>query len=134
MLTDQGETEFNYVFMPIADEGWNGVIRTAKSLNAPCTLIMENNHKGSLPLNYCGIHVSTDNVIVGAYKRSEDGTGVILRAYETDGRETDVTISGDMLSAPLTAKFTPYSINTYYLQDGSDCWKEVMMTEFDFEG
>jgi len=110
------------------------VIRAAKSLNTPCTLIMENNHKGCLPLNYCGIHVSADNVIVGAYKRSEDGTGVILRAYETDGRETDVTISGDMLPAPLHTRFTPYSINTYYLQDGSGCWKEVMMTEFDFEG
>ncbi len=133
-LTDQGETEFHYVFMPIEDEGWNSVIRAAKSLNTPCTQIMENNHKGSLPLNYCGIHVSADNVIVGAYKRSEDGTGVILRAYETDGKEAEVTVSGDILSAPLTAKFTPYSINTYYLQDGSDFWKEVMMTEFDFEG
>jgi len=131
-VTDIGITEFQYIFCPVENEGWSHVIRDAKVLNTPCTLIMENNHKGVLGINYCGIEVSADNVIVCAFKRSEDGTGVVLRAYETDGRETDVTVRGDLLPATLTAKFTPYSINTYYLSDGETQWREVMMTEYDF--
>lgn len=132
-LTDQGETEFTYVFMPVEEAGWSSVIRAAKSLNTPCTLIQENNHNGVLELNYQGVAVSAKNVIIGAFKRSENNDGVVLRAYETDGVETDVIISGDMIPAPLKARFSPYSINTYFLKDGSDCWQEVMMTEFAYD-
>ena len=93
---------------------------------------MENRHSGPLkPLTYEAIHISAANVILSACKRSEDGTGLILRLYEVDGRETPVTVSGDLLPVPLTTVFTPYSVNTYYLADGADAWKEVLLTEYD---
>ena len=130
-LTDQGMCEFKYAFCPVEGEGWNGLIRKARSFNIPCTKVDENRHKGVLDKTYSGICVDAPNVLVCALKRSEDGTGTVLRAYETDGKEAVATFTGDLLPAPLTAKFTPWSINTYYLKDGDPAWREVLMTELD---
>ena len=123
--------EFKYAFCPVEGEGWNGLIRKARSFNIPCTKVDENRHKGVLDKTYSGICVDAPNVLVCALKRSEDGTGTVLRAYETDGKEAVATFTGDLLPAPLTAKFTPWSINTYYLKDGDPAWREVLMTELD---
>lgn len=130
-FTGQGRFEFAYELMPVSDS-WVPVIQAARQLNKPTTNIVENRHSGSLkPLTYEAIHISAANVILSACKRSEDGTGLILRLYEVDGKETPVTVSGDLLPVPLTTVFTPYSVNTYYLADGADAWKEVLLTEYD---
>lgn len=131
IFMDQGESEFSYGIVPIYDEGFSKVIKSAILLNSPATLIVENNHEGRLPFADKGICVDKENIIISAIKRSEDGKGTVIRAYETDGKETKVRLSGKLLPAPLTARFTPYSVNTYYLADGSNEWKEVLMTEYD---
>lgn len=130
-LTDQGLCEFRYAFCPVESNGWNDLIRAARSFNIPCTMVAENRHKGVLDMHYQGLSVDTPNVVVCALKRSEDGKGTVVRAYETDGKEATATICGDLLPAPLTAHFTPWSINTYYLPDSESTWKEVLMTELD---
>lgn len=130
-LTDQGVCEFSYAVLPLEEEGWSGVIRAAKELNMPCTVIQENRHKGVLEKEYSGLAVDVPNVLVCALKPSEDGKGTVLRAYETDGKTAQATVSGDILPVPLKARFTPYSIQTYYLPHGGDSWKEVLMTEWD---
>ena len=129
-LTDQGEHEFRYSLLPV-DMNWNKLIRKAKLLNKAPTVIMENNHSGKLPDHFDGLHCSEDNIIVSAWKQAENGNGMILRAYETDGKTTEVTISGPVLPAPLHAKYTPFSVQTYYLGKDSNHWKEVLLTEFD---
>ena len=48
---------------------------------------------GKLPDLQSYIEVSAPNVIVTILKKSEDGKGIILRCYETDGLDTDVIIS-----------------------------------------
>ena len=131
--TDQGEHEFRYSIMPFAGSGWAEVTKAARQLNMPPFLLPENNHRGTLPLTLSGMQVSADNVIVGAWKQAEDGTGMILRAYEVDGKETEVTIEGGMLPVPLKTTFHPYSVQTYYLENGTNRWKEVMLTEFAFQ-
>jgi len=130
-FTSQGRIEFAYEWMPVADS-WVPVIRTARQLNKPMSNIVENWHEGPIKaLTYGAINVDQDNVILSACKRSEDGTGMILRLYEVDGKACDVTVSGDMLPVELKAAFTPYSANTYYLADGAGEWKEVLLTEYD---
>ena len=128
--TDQGRNEFSYIFMPFEGDSWSEVIRSAKLLNTPLTMVRETLHSGPLSTNYRGMTVSAPNVMVTVLKRSEDNTGTILRAYETDGTDTQVQISGDLLPVALNERFTPHSINTYYLADGSSSWQPVMMTEF----
>lgn len=132
-FTDQGETEFRYAFAALPKEGWSATVKAAKALNTPCTAILENNHPGVLPI--CGSHlqVAEEDIVVSALKRSEDGTGLILRAYETDGKAVTAHFTGSILPAPLTAAFTPYSVNTYYLKDSETVWQEVLLTEFPME-
>lgn len=60
----------------------------AELLNQPVTLIAENNHKGSLPFSDRGVSVDKENIIVSAIKRSEDNKGIVIRAYECDGKNT----------------------------------------------
>ena len=119
------------MWMPVSDS-WASVIRAARQLNKPVTNIIETWHQGKLTeQTYEALNISRENIMLSACKRSEDGTGLILRLYETDGVETGVTVSGDLLPVPLTTVFTPYSVNTYYLADGADVWKEVLLTEYD---
>lgn len=48
---------------------------------------------GKLPDSKSFIEVSAPNVLVSILKKSEDGKGIILRCYETDGLDTDVIIT-----------------------------------------
>lgn len=128
--TDQGRNEFSYIFMPLQGDSWSDVVRCAKLLNTPLTMVRETVHPGPLSTTYRGITVDQENIMVSVIKRSEDNTGIVLRAYELDGKETPVRISGDLLPVALETRFTPYSVNTYYLPDGGSHWQEVMLTEF----
>ena len=130
-FSDQGCMEFSYELMPVGDS-WAPVIQAAQQLNKPITNIVENWHKGSIKeKTYEGLTISQDNIMLSAFKYSEDGNGLVIRLYETDGKETPVTVSGDLLPVPLNVTFTPYSVNTYCLEDGADEWKEVLLTEYD---
>ncbi len=129
--TDQGLFEFQYALMPVSDS-WAPMIQEAKLLNKPVTNIIENWHKGYLmDKTYQGLHISADNVMLSAIKHSEDGKGLVIRIYETDGKETPVRIAGPLLPVALDVTITPWSANTYYLADGTNVWKEVLFTEFD---
>lgn len=130
-FTEQGARKFSYSLMPVGDS-WAPVIRAARQLNRPLTKVLETWHGGTLSDQpYRSLHISADNIMLSACKRSEDGTGLVLRMYEVDGKHTPVTISGDMLPVPLNVTFTPWSMRTYYLADGADDWKEVLITEYD---
>ncbi len=130
--TDQGTRKFEYVLMPVGSS-WAPVIRAARELNKPLITSLDSWHGGKLSNKpYSALSVSAENIMLSACKRSEDGSGMILRLYETDGRETDVTVSGDLVRVPLKATFSPWSMRTYYLSDSAEDWKEVLLTEYDF--
>ena len=129
-FTDQGRFDFSYTLMPVGDD-WNPVIKEAKLLNKPFTNIIETWHEGRLSdAPYGGIKINQPNVLLSALKYSEDGSGLILRVYETDGKECEFQASGALLPVPLQTKITPWSVQTYYLENGSDTWKEVLLTEY----
>jgi len=129
--TNQGRFDFSYELMRVNDN-WAPVIQSAKQLNKPLTHILENWHEGKIKNNsYQGIDINRKNVMLSAIKRSEDNSGIVIRLYETDGIKTEFIVRGDLIPIPLNATITPYSVNTYYLDDGSVEWKEVLLTEFD---
>lgn len=128
--TDQGIQDFNYSVMPVEGE-WSTVIRAARELNEIPANIVENNHNGNLPTNYCGIKCSASSVIVSALKRSEDQNGIVLRAYETEGKHASATFEGDLLGVRVMAEFSPYEIKTIYIDDNTKEYREVLLTEFD---
>lgn len=128
--TDQGIQYFNYSVMPVEKE-WSTVIRAARELNQTPVNIVENNHNGSLPTNYCGIKCCAANIIVSAIKRSENGKGLILRAYETDGESVNAVFTGDILGTSVSLNFSPYEMKTVYIDDKTKQFKEVLLTELD---
>ncbi len=130
-FTDQGRIDFAYTLMPVGDE-WTSVTREGKMLNKPLTNIIETWHDGKLSDKpYSGMVIDQPNVMLSACKRSEDGTGMIVRLYETTGKEANVTVTGDVLPVALKDTITPWSVKTYYLADGATEWKEVLLTEYD---
>ncbi len=88
---DQGEHEFEYTVFPY--KSVSDTVRRAAELNVKPECIAETFHKGSLPLEYSGISVDAENISVTAIKAHEDGNGTVVRLYETEGRDTDVTVT-----------------------------------------
>ncbi len=132
-FTDQGRVDFAYTLMPVGED-WVDVTRAGKVLNKPLTNIVETWHKGKLSDRpYGGISIDCPNVMLSALKRSEDGTGWVIRLYEINGCPADVTVSGDVLPVALKDTITPWSVKTYYLADGTAEWKEVLLTEYEME-
>lgn len=131
--TDIGRHKFKYSFMPVRKNDFCDVIREAGRLNTELDCVIENNHSGSLPEVFSGIEIDGEGIVVSALKRSEDGKGTVLRAYEALGKTVCATFSGGLLREPLHAEFTAHSVKTFLLPDESTVWREVMITEFDYD-
>jgi len=115
---DQGIQEFVCELVPHAG-GWEDVAppvqKRAYALNAENVVVAETFHKGALPLQYAGIAVDSDNVVVTALKPAYDGGGVVLRAYESAGRETACTIELPALGRTVAATIPAHAVRTWYL-------------------
>lgn len=128
-FTDQGMQRFSYIFTEIGDNGFSSVIKTARLLNTAPVAVLENNHKGYLRDAFRGVSSDANNVHISAVKRSEDGKGTVIRIYESEGRDTDVTICGELIEHHLKVRIGAYSMDTYYLADGESEWREVLTSE-----
>lgn len=132
MYTDQGMTSFKYIFRFYESIDKADMAKRAAILNTPPTVIIENRHKGTLPLSYSGLSVEGGSVIISAIKRSENGEGDIIRAYECEGRSQTVKINAPCLGTVHEVSFGPYEVKTLLKKDGESELREVMMTEFDY--
>ena len=131
VYTEQGSRPFRYAMMPMGNSN-APVIRAARLLNQPMTVLVENWHEGAIKATAVqGVSVSADNVVISALKRAEDGCGTVVRLYETDGKQTTVTLDGAALRCPLTLPLGAHGMKTLLLPDGEENWKEVLLTEFD---
>ncbi len=113
---DQGVHEFAYALL--SHEGsWQAadIVRRAYELNVPLPHVIETYHEGSLPLSYRGIHISSGQIVVTAFKKAEEGDGYILRCYETTGQVAETTIEIPMLGQIWKSKFRPCEIKTFLI-------------------
>lgn len=129
-FTSQGEYVFKYIMMPISDS-WSEVVKCGKLLNKEFTNIIDTWHKGNLSNKpYSSVSADCDNIIISAIKRSEDNTGTVVRIYETDGKTTPFSVTGDILPCPITDTVSPWQVKTYFCKDGSNKWENVLFTEY----
>jgi len=132
-FTDQGSHDFSYEYVPFNVTGgtpdFAAITKQARQFNIPTTHIVENNHKGTLPLTSKGIAIDAENVMVSAIKEAEDGGGYIVRAYELGGKATDAVIKIVNLGAEINASYTPHEVKTFRILNGKIT--ETMMTELD---
>lgn len=130
-FTSQGEHVFKYIMMPISDS-WSEVVKCGKLLNKEFTNIMDTWHKGNLSNKpYSAVSTDCDNIIISAIKRSEDNTGTVVRIYETEGKTTPFSVTGDILPCTVTDTVSPWQVKTYFCKDGSNIWENVLFTEYE---
>ena len=96
---EQGIGEFNYILFGTRDRFGARDGRTASDayrrstqLNSKPRVLMDSFHDGDLPEVWSGCKVDSDNLIVTAIKRAEDGGRDVVRCFEADGKDTDARL------------------------------------------
>lgn len=128
---DIGHHEFIYAFVPHSGELAESDVRNVSaSLNAPDIAVFSSERPSSVDLP---VSLSSSDVTLSVIKRSEDGTGLVWRAVENNGRHTKVRLkcAGDLcfhecnlLEAPIGEEgkvyrnddeltFGPFEIKTF---------------------
>jgi alpha-mannosidase len=124
---EQGVHEFAYSLVP-HEGSWRdaGVVRKAYEFNVPPAYVIETYHEGSLPQSYSGIVISSEHIVVTAFKLAEELDGYILRCFETMGEAAEVTIEIPMLGKKWSANFNKCEIKTFKISLDSE--QEVIET------
>jgi len=96
LLTDQGEHEISYALYPhISDFKDALTVNKAYEFNYPLIPIIEPGHHGDLPKTHSFISIQPENIILTVIKKAEDSDDLILRFYETSGKDTEAVIQMD---------------------------------------
>lgn len=105
--------------------------RVAKQFNEPITVVVnpERSTKANLAENVEFFSVDQENVIVTAIKKAEDSEALVVRLYDTEGKEVSVNLKSffglenlqhtniieEYPKAVNEIKVTPFAIETYQL-------------------
>jgi alpha-mannosidase len=92
-LTDQGEHRIAYALYPHRSDFKEAMtIRKAYEFNYPMASFIEPSHNGDLPKAFSFLSVQPENIILTVIKKAEDSDDIILRFYETSGKDTKAVI------------------------------------------
>ncbi len=113
---DQGHHQFTYALLPFDAENPEELDQEAYDLNAPLRVLPATT-SGHTPARF-SVATSAANVIIETVKPTRDGTGIILRLFETQGQHTNTTVFlGKVVEAVKTATIFEDEIDTL----GTDC-------------
>jgi alpha-mannosidase len=91
--SDRGNHEFTYHLVPHQGD-WReaNIVQLAHELNNP--IILHNSSIANIPPNIqqSFLQITAPNIILSAFKRSQDQTGWIMRFYEAHGKTTETKI------------------------------------------
>jgi alpha-mannosidase len=90
----------------------SGVVRAAEELVTPPLLIYQGIHPGTMEQSQSFLSVDVPDVVVSAIKMAEEGKGVIVRMYETAGRETHAKLDLHFAHAHWSGTLHPFEIKT----------------------
>jgi len=98
LFTDQGPQTVRYSLLPHAGD-WRdaGVMHAGYALNNPGFAIEAPSHPGRLGTSISLARTAPRNVLIEVIKQAEDGNGIIVRLYETHGRDTQATLELPLL-------------------------------------
>jgi alpha-mannosidase len=66
--------------------------RAGSAFNLPMNVVSTDVHEGRLPPSKGFVEVLTPNVMLAAIKKAEDSDAIIVRLYETEGRDTEARV------------------------------------------
>jgi alpha-mannosidase len=110
---DQGRQRFRVRLVPHGGD-WReaGVVRLAAELNQPPYPLLESFHEGPLPAERSFADDGGGPVVVTVLKGAEEGSGYVLRGYETAGRDAEARIELPLLGRTLDLRFVANEIKT----------------------
>lgn len=89
---ENGYHEFSYALYPHKGDWVDGeTYKVAMEFNNPLITIKATSHQGKMPRKFSFVSASPQNIVITTLKRK--GKLLILRFYETSGRDTEATIS-----------------------------------------
>jgi alpha-mannosidase len=92
-LTDQGEHHVAYALYPHRSDFRQALtVRKAYEFNYPLMPLIEPSHKGDLPKVYSFVSVKPANIVATVIKKAEDSDDIVLRFYETLGKDTKAVV------------------------------------------
>jgi alpha-mannosidase len=131
---DLGRQAFLVRLVPHAGD-WReaGVVRLAAELNQPPFALIETSHAGPLPQRASYASDGGGSVILTVLKAAEDGDGgVVVRAYESAGREGRVSIELPLAGRTVEADFRPHEIKTFRVpREAAAPVREVNLLEWE---
>ena len=129
-IMDQGWQTVKIRLVPHAG-AWQdaGVVRKAWELNEPMIAHIESGHAGTLPPKASFLDCEADNVALTVMKRSEDGEELVIRGYETAGKECKTRIALPHMKQSLDVTFKPHEIKTFRVDKATWTAKEVNLLE-----
>jgi alpha-mannosidase len=90
---DEGHHEFTFSLYPHAGT-WRDAqtVRRGYELNYKLLALQSQKHVGPLSAEHSFVQVDADDVVLTAFKKSEDDNFLVLRFYEWAGKEADVKL------------------------------------------
>jgi alpha-mannosidase len=127
---DQGVQEFRMLLMPHVG-GWQDaqVVHAAEELVAPSAVMYQGIHPGTRPESGSFLSVDSPNVIVSTVKEAEDGDDIIVRCYESTGRQSRATVNLAFAKTQWSGTFHPFEIKTLRINRRTSGVKEVNILE-----
>ncbi|MGK7941910.1 MAG: alpha-mannosidase [Crocosphaera sp.] len=135
-ICDIGYHQFSYGIYP-HQGSWQEAktVQKARAFNIPLQVIRPNhniNNNGHLPPMFSGLEIESDNLILSAFKPSENGeNNYILRCYECTGKTSKINIKTDLdltlgkkvnlLEEPITdnKRIEPWKIVSFQLHSST---------------
>ncbi|MEA4890928.1 MAG: glycoside hydrolase family 38 C-terminal domain-containing protein [Clostridiaceae bacterium] len=113
---EQGEHEVGFLLVPHGGGRRTADIpRKAAAFNMPPVVVYETYHQGPLPQQMTGLEIRPASVMAAVLKATEDGQGMILRCYETQGEAAEAAVTLPALNRSWTAAFGPNEIKTFLI-------------------
>ncbi|HBC77830.1 MAG TPA: alpha-mannosidase [Bacteroidales bacterium] len=127
---DQGIHTFRMLLVPHPDT-WQemNIPRMAEEFLSPAVIIYQGIHGGSFPKAGSFLTVDSENIIISAIKKSEEGDDLIIRCIETTGSETSATVDFPFIKRKWTGSFRPCEIKSLRLNCSTRDVKEVNLLE-----
>jgi alpha-mannosidase len=112
-------------------EGWveGDLVHRAESLNVPPIVREVDAHPGAWPAVGSLASCAPANIVLTVVKLAEEGDDLIMRGYETAGRETEAEIAIGLDGARFNVTWKPHEIKTLCLERGATALTEVSMLE-----
>jgi alpha-mannosidase len=90
---DRARHEFTYALLPHAgDHIAGGVLREGYELNMPLQPVATLSRRGTLPPSMSFASVDKENIVIETVKPAENGSGVVVRLYESSGSATEALL------------------------------------------